>query len=217
MLDELQREVLVRRVGVGQLEGDLEHRLAEQRHPGRPVRLLQLAALRQRSAAVEDADVVEAEEAALEDVPPGRVLAVQPPGEVQQQLVERALQEVVVRRAAALLLQLVHEQHGPRVHRGVDVAEVPLVRGELAARMTDRMPSLIDISAPLQADVPSDPPGLQPQITYLDHRATAPAIAAFFGIGEDQLPERRTPPSRTARSAPITAPTWTRPTTTSRA
>ena len=53
------------------------------------------------------------------------------------------------------------------------------------------MPSLIDISAPLQADILSDPPGLQPQITYLDHRATAPAIAAFFGVGEDQLPERQ--------------------------
>ena len=44
-------------------------------------------------AAVEDADVVEAEEAALEDVAALRVLAVDPPGEVQHQLVEHALEE----------------------------------------------------------------------------------------------------------------------------
>ena len=46
--------------------------------------------------AVERADVVEAEEAALEDVVALGVLAVDPPGEVQQQLVEDALEEVVV-------------------------------------------------------------------------------------------------------------------------
>ena len=47
----------------------------------------------QRRAAVEHADVVEAEEAALEDVAALRVLAVHPPGEVEHQLVEDALEE----------------------------------------------------------------------------------------------------------------------------
>ena len=51
--------------------------------------------------AVEDADVVEAEEAALEDVAPLGVLAVDPPGEVEQQLVEDALEEGAVGRARA--------------------------------------------------------------------------------------------------------------------
>ena len=57
----------------------------------------------QRLAAVEDADVVEAQEAALENVPALRVLAIHPPGEVEQQLVEDALQEVAIgaRRAAS--------------------------------------------------------------------------------------------------------------------
>ena len=72
----------------GQLDGDLQHVLAEEGHPGGAVGLLQVAAGGQRSAAVEDADVVEAEEAALEDVLAEAVLAVDPPGEVQQQLVE---------------------------------------------------------------------------------------------------------------------------------
>ena len=50
---------------------------------------------------VEHADIVEAEEAALEDVQALRVLAVHPPGEVQQQLVKDALQEIQVAVAAA--------------------------------------------------------------------------------------------------------------------
>ena len=50
-------------------------------------------------AAVEDADVVEPEEAALEDVVALGVLAVDPPREVEQQLVEDALEEQRDRRA----------------------------------------------------------------------------------------------------------------------
>ena len=53
----------------------------------------------QRRAAVEDADVVQPEEAALEDVVALGVLAIDPPGEVEQQLVEDALQEGAVARA----------------------------------------------------------------------------------------------------------------------
>lgn len=48
---------------------------------------------------------------------------------------------------------------------------------------------LIDISVALQAGIASDPPRALPQIEYLDHHATAPAIAEFFDIGVDQLPD----------------------------
>ena len=96
VLDELQRHLAVVRVGHRQLDGDLQHVLAEQRHPGGAVRLLEIAAGGQRRVAVEDADVVEAEEAALEDVPPRAVLAVDPPGEVQQQLLEATLEPLPI-------------------------------------------------------------------------------------------------------------------------
>ena len=92
MLGELEGHVHVVRVGHRQLRGDFQHVLAEQRHPGGAVGLLQVAAGRQRGAAVEDADVVQTEEAALEDVPPRAVLAVDPPGEVQEQFLETALE-----------------------------------------------------------------------------------------------------------------------------
>ena len=55
---------------LGEDEGDLQHVLAVERHPRGAVGLLERAAGRQRRAAIEDADVVEAEKAAVEDVSP---------------------------------------------------------------------------------------------------------------------------------------------------
>ena len=114
VLDELEDHVLVGRVVGGELDRELQHVLAEEGHPRRAVRLLEVAAGRQRGAAVEDADVVEAEEAALEHVLAEAVLAVDPPGEVQQQLVEDRLQEVDVRLAAQGLLGAMQEQASQR-------------------------------------------------------------------------------------------------------
>jgi kynurenine formamidase len=47
---------------------------------------------------------------------------------------------------------------------------------------------IIDISVPLKAGIASDPPSLEPKIDYLDHHATAPQIAAYFGVPVDALP-----------------------------
>ncbi len=60
--------VLVGVVFARQLQRDRQHVQAEQAHPGGAVGLLEVAAGRQRCAAVEDADVVEPQEAALKDV-----------------------------------------------------------------------------------------------------------------------------------------------------
>ncbi len=134
MLDELEGDLLVHRVVFGQDQGHLQHALAVERHPGRPVRLLQRATGRQRCAAIEDADVVQAQEAAGKDVAPGRVLAIDPPVEVEHQSLERALQEPQV-GPAQLLLVLVQPERGCGVHRRIHVAEVPLVGRNLTARV----------------------------------------------------------------------------------
>src|SRR5690349_9125263 len=60
MLGELERHVDVRRLVHGELGCDLDHVLAEERHPRRAIGLLEMAARRQRRAAIEHADVVEA-------------------------------------------------------------------------------------------------------------------------------------------------------------
>jgi hypothetical protein len=61
---------------VASSDGDLQHVLAEERHPGRAIRLFQIAARGQGRAAVEHADVVQAQEAALEHVALGAIFPV---------------------------------------------------------------------------------------------------------------------------------------------
>ena len=104
MLDELEDHVLVGAVVDRELDRKLQQVLAEESHPRRAVRLLEVAAGGKRGAAIEDADVVQAEEAALEHVLAEAVLAVDPPGEVQHELVEDQLQEVDVPLTTPALL-----------------------------------------------------------------------------------------------------------------
>ena len=64
-----------------------------------------------------------------------RVLAVHPPAEVDEQLVEDPLEELGVLLAGASAVDLVDAPRRPRVHRRVHVVERPLVRGELTVRV----------------------------------------------------------------------------------
>ena len=135
MLHELRRQVLIGWIALHQLDADFEHVLTEQRHPCGRVGLFEIAPSRQRRAAIEDANVVEAQEAAFEKVLAEPVLAVCPPREIQRELGEDACQELQIRFAAERLLRPMQEYRGPGVHRRVDVAEVPFVGGHLSGRM----------------------------------------------------------------------------------
>ena len=79
-----------------ELERDAHHRQAEERHPARSVGLLEHRAVGQRLAAIDDGDVVEAEEPALEDVQTVAIHLVDPPREIDEQLVEAALEKCAV-------------------------------------------------------------------------------------------------------------------------
>ncbi len=47
----------------------------------------------------------------------------------------------------------------------------------------------IDLSVPLEADIPSDPAIMLPEIEYYSHKDTAPQMAGFFpGLKPDDLP-----------------------------
>ena len=49
---------------------------------------------------------------------------------------------------------------------------------------------LIDISVPLQNDVPADPPGINPRIEYHDHQQSLPRMLGFFpGLKAEDLPD----------------------------
>ena len=62
-------------------------------YPYGAVGLRQVPARRQLRAAVEDADIIQTEKAALKDVASRNIFAVHPPREIEQQLLENAFQE----------------------------------------------------------------------------------------------------------------------------
>ena len=96
MLEELGGDVLLGRIVLGQFQRDGEHRHAIERHPGRSVRLFQVAARRQRLGTIKHADVVQAEKAFRKQMLPGHVLAVDPPGEIDEPLLKGPRQKVAV-------------------------------------------------------------------------------------------------------------------------
>src|SRR6188472_3159575 len=100
---ELAGHVLVSRVVSRQFHGYRQHVQRVHRHPAGAVGLLEMATCRQRRTTVEYSDVVESQESALEHVHPLGVLAIHPPGEIQQQFVEDALEEDEVTCAATTL------------------------------------------------------------------------------------------------------------------
>ena len=52
------------------------------------------------------------------------------------------------------------------------------------------MRDIVDLSVPLRAGIRSDPPGLEPEIDYLDHTQTRNDMLRFFpGAGVDDLPD----------------------------
>src|SRR5688572_17766195 len=83
MLKKLQGHVFIDRVVHRQFQRNIQHVLTEQRHPSRAVGLFQIAACRQCGTPIEDPDIVETEKSSLEYVPSTWVLAIDPPGEVQ--------------------------------------------------------------------------------------------------------------------------------------
>src|SRR5918996_3730531 len=127
MLEEFSGNVFIGRVGAGQIQGDGQHIQGVHGHPGRSIGLFQMTSSREGRASVKNADVVQSQKAPLKDVATFVVLAVDPPGEIQQQLVEQALQEKSIGLAGDLLGGLVYLEGSPSVDWWVHIAEVPFV------------------------------------------------------------------------------------------
>jgi hypothetical protein len=83
VLQKLDGKAFVGGVLVGQFESYFEHLLAKECHPGGAVGLLEESTSGQGCATVKDADVIEPQETAFEDVASHGVLAVSPPRKVE--------------------------------------------------------------------------------------------------------------------------------------
>src|SRR6478609_7549602 len=79
MLDKLECELVERRIGAREFHRDLSHVLAIQRHPGGAIRLFKVPAAGKGIAAIEDPNVVKAEEPSFKDILPKTVFPVNPP------------------------------------------------------------------------------------------------------------------------------------------
>ena len=85
--------------------------------------------------AIKNADVVEPEKSALENIVPFGIFPVHPPGECEQHFVEDRFQECAVAFTALFALDLINAPRRPRQDGRIYVVEVPLVRGNFAARV----------------------------------------------------------------------------------
>src|SRR4029077_13706335 len=103
VLEKFGRDVFVDMVGERQLERNAHQVERVHRHARSAVSLVDVAAVRQRFVAVEYADVVEPQKPALENISALDVLAVDPPGEVEHQLMKDAFEKTPVALAAAVL------------------------------------------------------------------------------------------------------------------
>ena len=88
-------------------------------------------ARRQRRAAIEDANVIETEEAAFKNVGALGIFAIDPPGEVHEQLVEDALEKVVIGLALLTLIDFEDAPGGPSMHGRIDISVRRFIGGEL--------------------------------------------------------------------------------------
>ena len=192
LLEELDHHVHVDVVLLRELDRDHEHRQRVVRHPRGAVGLLERNPLREVGA-IDRADVVETEKAAAEDVVAVGVLAVQPPGEVDEQLLEDALQELAV----AAAVDAVDADRRHHVHRRIDVVEVPLVCRQRPVRVLEPLAQQhqqlvlrergveVRPGNRVEAEIPGREPRVLPRIRHREHvervevapAAVAPVLA----------------------------------------
>src|SRR5437667_9747532 len=96
MFEKLSRDVFVNVIFRSELDRDPHQVQTKHSHPTRAVALLEMAAIVENFVAVEHANVVEPEKAALKNILPLGVLAVDPPGEGDQHFVEDRFQKCAV-------------------------------------------------------------------------------------------------------------------------
>ena len=181
VLQELRCQALVDGILLRQFQRDPHHRQGKHPHPPGRVGLFKRGTVLELLAAVEDADVVEAEKAPLEHIVAVAIDLVHPAGEIQQQLVVAPLQPGPILPAVQAFLHVVDPPDSPGMHGGIQVVELPLVGRQLAAGvlelLEEQKPELVlrelrvdqrERDA-LEGEIPGREPGVFPGVGHGEH------------------------------------------------
>jgi len=116
MLEELAGDIFVDRVVLGEFESDVEHRETEESHPSSSIGLTHRSSSRETLGPVERTDVVETEETSFENVESVLILAVDPPSEVEEKLLEYSLEELEIFASVHFSFNLENSESSPAKH-----------------------------------------------------------------------------------------------------
>src|SRR5690348_14319339 len=93
MFEEFGGGIFKRLVVYGNLEGHVHHVQCIHAHPAGAISVLQLHISMYEVAAVEYADIIQAKESTLEHIVTVRVLTIDPPGKIDDELLKDAFQK----------------------------------------------------------------------------------------------------------------------------
>ena len=184
VLKELRGDVFISGVLAGQLQRNREHRETIKRHPGRAIGLRISQSWRELHRAIKQADVVQSQKAACEEVLPVNVLPVNPPREIDEELLKNPLEKEPV-PLTVTARHLVNAPTCPGVHWRIHIRQPELVGGERTAGVHVPFPQQknelllrklrIDLGKRdhLKCVVPGGEPGVLP---FIRHRQNIAAV-----------------------------------------
>ena len=135
MFQELRRDVFVNVIFTRELDRDTHQIQRKHSHPTRAIALFKEAAIGERGAAIEYADVIKAKEPAFENIFVFGIFPIHPPGKGKEQFVKDCFQKCAVAFTGLFSLDLEDAPGRPPDHGWINIAEVPFVGGKLAVGM----------------------------------------------------------------------------------
>src|SRR5256714_3631278 len=135
VFEELGRDVFVNVIFTRELDRDAHQIQRKHCHPTRAIALFKVAAIGERGAAIEYADVIKPKEPAFENIFAFGIFPIHPPGKGEKQFVEDRFQKCAVAFTGLFALDLEDTPSRPPDHGWINIAEVPFVSGKLAVGM----------------------------------------------------------------------------------
>src|SRR5260370_35547933 len=181
MLPEFTGEILVDLIFLGKLDGDDVDVESINRHPACAVSLLEVPTIGQGRVAVKHTDVIETEEASLENVHTLGIFTVDPPGKVQHQFLEDPLQKSAIALPSLFFFDFINPECDPGMPGRIHVTKGQSISGNLAIRMyiplTQHEDQLflgtVRINQrqcnAMERKVPGGVPGILPLVTHADY------------------------------------------------